>query len=535
MRHIKFIPFLFLVFLIKVTSAQTSSTDYELKWDKGQQPFQHGYIDDLKIIDTNNEFIYYDLKTVKYAAIGSGEYYYRFLVQQKRISGEYNFIDIQPQFLNNKLSYLASETINNVFHVISYFNNKSQNKLIIFDQTFDQRKLLSNNDIHKIAEIDLKSKGELLEYSDMFNNHGELHFVFNNGRFLLSYNCRTTIGTKYYFEVFARNLQYEWGAECKIIKDKDYNVEKNYTIDNDGNVYAIQEREKYITQKFLVEFYPKDGSKIISLPLELENNGYFSAKQISVNKENNLICAGLYTSEKSDIASGAFSYIIEPKLAKVKVIHMQEFSQDLIKKGYEFKQKNEVIKKQMLKKDFDKKFNYNLNDIYFRQDGGFDVVAERYFSETHVSGYSGNTHTSYEFRFDDLWVLNFNPDATFKWIQKIPKYEYVFDKFDILGGYFLYHDKNENLNFIYNNIHSKNAINPRSRNISITVTTKLDKDGNETFKELINDKDISKIIVPKYIFKENNDGIILTQYNPLNFILNEKKYNNLIFGELIYK
>jgi len=537
MKHFRFIFLLTLFFSLRVSFGQTAITDFELKWDKAQQPFKTGYINDLKIIDSNNEYILYYLNTNKYAVIGTNITELRFLVQQNRSTGDYNYIEITPQSQNKKLSYLASDTINNVFHVISYFNNKTQKKLYIFDQTFDKIKLISNNDIHSIAEIDLKDKGSLLENTDFFsNNGGNLHLAFNNGRYLLRYNCQSLKGIKYCFEVFSKSLHHEWGTECMNLNEKEFNSEVSYTIDNDGNVYAIQEMKNYISQKLWLVFYPKDGSKSLSLPVALENNLYFTAKQIAVNRENNLICAGFYSTHESDGATGAFSYIIEPKLAKVKAIQKQEFSQDLIKKGYDFKLQNEYIKKEVVKKEFNKKFNYNLNEIYFRNDGGFDLVAEKYFSERFVSGYqNGAQNSNYNYYFDDLWVLCFYPDGSFKWIQKIPKYEYVVDKSDPIGGYYFYHDKNENLNFIYNNAYSKDAILPRLRNFSTTVSTRLDKDGNETFRELIHENEISKIIVPNYIFKERNDKVILTQFNPINSLMMEKKYNNVIFGELIYK
>ena len=68
---------------------------------------------------------------------------------------------------------------------------------------------------------------------------------------------------------------------------------------------------------------------------------------------------------------------------------------------------------------------------------------------------------------------------------------------------------------------------------SSTVKLRLDKEGNESFNEMISDSEISCTIVPDYIYLENNDNLIITRANTVKTIMPfMDKYNNIMFGLL---
>jgi len=527
MKTIKLILSFLLINVLAVSNAQSNTPAFDISWDKNQEPFKDGYINNMKILKADKEFIYYYLNTYK---VTFGASYYHFLVKYDRQTSEYKWLDITPKADKNKLSYLTYDTINNGFHFFSYFHNKAQKKLYIFDETFDYEKLSSNNDIKKISEIDLTDKGSLLD--NMF-------LVSNNGRYLFRYSCVSNKGHFYGLEVFNKKLEREWGTFSMAMTEKGYNIESKYKIDNEGNVFAIQrnfEKQNDVGTHFdrsriWAVCYPKDGSEPHSLALILKNDLFITAEQLSLNKKNQVICAGLYARPGTESAVGCFSFIIEPLLAKINSITTNEFSNELITKGADSKKKNADVKKIVEKKDFEKNFGYDFNDIHFRTDEGFDLVAEKYYSVTVTSK---NSSTTFHY-YDDLWVLNFNSDGSMKWVQKIPKYEYVIDQYSKIGSYYLYRDKNEELNFIFNIANNK-IVFPLYKHYSTTVKIKLDKDGNEAFNELINDNDISNAFVPAYSFTEDNANIILTRSNSLKSLYPVSgKHNFFNFGELKLK
>lgn len=528
MKYIKLILSILLINVFTNINAQIASSNFDISWDKDQEPFKEGYISNMKILKTNNDYIYYYLFTYKVIMIGTKKY--RFLVKYDRKTSEYKWLNISPDKEKNKLSYLTFDTINNTFHCFSYFHNTTQKKLYIFDETFDYENLSSNNDIRKITEIDLTDKGSLIY--DMF-------LVSNNGRYLFRYSCESNKGRFYGLEVFNKKLEKEWGTFSMAMTEKGYNIESKYKIDNEGNVFAIQRNfenkndvgNHYDRSRIWAVCYPKYGSEPYSLALILKNDFFITAEQLSFNKKNQIICAGLYARPGTESAVGAFSFVIEPKLAKIISVNTNEFSNELITKGTDSKKTNADIKKIIEQKDYEKNFGYNFNDIYYRNDGGFDLVAEKYYS---VIVTSKNTSTTFYY-YDDLWVLNFNSDGSSKWLQKIPKYEYVVDQYRKIASYYLYRDKNEELNFIFNIANNKFSF-PVYKHYSSTIKIKLDKDGNETFNELINDNEISNTFAPTYSFMEDNGNIILIRINNVKSIYPVSgKYNYFNFGELKLK
>jgi hypothetical protein len=532
MTNIKLILSILLINIFAISNAQLSTPNFEISWDKDQKPFNEANINSMKILKADSDYIYYYLNTFKLLMIGTKNYHY--LVKYDRKTSDYKWLDVTPKDEKNKLSYLTYDTINNAFHFFSYFHNRAQKKLYVFDESFDYEKLSSNNDVKKIAEIDLTDKGSLID--NMF-------LVSNNGRYLFRYSCESNKGHFYGLEVFNKKLEREWGTFSMALTEKGYNIESKYKIDNEGNVFAIQrnfEKKNDVGSHFdrsriWAVCYPKDGSEPRSLALILKNDLFITAEQLSLNPKNQIICAGLYARPGTESAIGGFSFVIEPKLAKINAVFTNEFSKELITKGADVKKKNSDVKKIIDQKDFEKNFGYNFNDIHFRNDGGFDLVAEKYYSVLVITRNSSiSSSTTYHY-FDDLWVLNFNPDGSFKWVQKIPKYEYVLNQYSVIGGYYLYRDKKEELNFIFNIANNKFSF-PAYKYFSRTVKIKLDNDGNETFNELINDNEMSNVFVPAYSFTEDNGGIILIRNNNLKAPLPiPGKHNYFNIGEMKFK
>ena len=528
----KLFKILFLLLLLLNTSifyaqiqTPNSISNPDIKWDLTQKKFPEGFISSVKILKSDNDYIYYYLKSFKVLIMGFN--YNHFLVKYDRKTCDYAFLDITPSKKNKKLEILTADTLDNKFHVYSYFHNKKLKKLFVFDESFDYQTLKPYNDINKFCEIDLTEKGSLLE--NMF-------LVSDNNKLLFRYSCEDVKGKYYGLDVFNKKLEREWGSFNMAKTENGYNYESDYKIDNNGNVYAIQrnyERKSdiykhYDRSRVWVVCYLKDASEPVSTALILKNDLFITAERLAINTKNQVVIAGLYAQPGTESAVGGFSFVLEPNLTKISSVQTNEFTKQLLAKGLDSKKMNEDTKKIVEKKDFEKNFGYRFNDIYFRKDGCFDLVAEKYYSVTVTYKNSSTTY----YYFDDLLVLNFNADGSFKWIQKIPKYEYVIDMYSDIGGYYLYHDKNDGMNFIFNIAnYVPQFIGYKHK--SSTVKLRLDKEGNESFNEMISDSEISCTIVPDYIYLENNDNLIITRANTVKTIMPfMDKYNNIMFGLL---
>jgi len=534
----KSIRIILLILLLNMgVGAQNVESSFELKWDKVQSPSPKYNISDCAILKCDSNNVYYYLNTFK------GQFkntYFNYLVEYDRKKNTHNLLEITKNSGDDKLTYLKYDTINNEFHYFSYLHNRKDKKLYLYVDTYDYVKLIKKNEIKKVVEVDLSDKG-----SEVLN----VFLIHDNGRFMFRYTCNSNKGRFYGLEVLNRNMDKEWSTYVMAQTEEGYNIESNYRIDNEGNVYAIQRNfEKgsdinlhYDRSRVWVVCYPKDGTKPISQPLLLKDKNFIPTVQLSTNYKNEVICAGLYSMPGTESVVGAFSFIIEPLLTNIDHINYKEFSKELIVKGYDTKKAEKDINSIINKKDFEKNFGYNLNKIHYRNDNGFDIIAEKYYKVIETQIDNGVSYEAYHYHYyDDLWVLNFNPDGTFKWIQKIPKYEYVINNYNLIGSYFLYYDQNNSFNFIFNIAKSKKNVIQMPVTNSTTVCVKLDENGNEKFFELINDNEISKTFAPRYCSKISDNEILTTCLNFANAPYNgmgviRKKDNSIAFGTLKLK
>ncbi|MDD4991324.1 MAG: hypothetical protein PHR83_03735 [Paludibacter sp.] len=519
-----------------LTSSYSQSN--AIAWEADQAPFKTGYIAGMQVIksDSNNVFFYCntDINREEDRVGNLVQKSNHFIVKHDKRTAVNTSVEINLKVNEFKLTMLNYFYIDNAFHVFTYYQNRKQKKLYVFHETFNVDKLESNNDINKVAEIDLKvEKGFYLDETSLF-------VVYQNNHFLFRYSCSTSRGKFFGLEVLDKKLNREWGNYSMALTEVGINFESGYQIDKDGNVYAIQrnfEKEKDVYKHFdrsrvWVVCYPKGGGEPRSMVMILKDDNFITSEQLTVNEKGNPICAGLYSKPGTTSAVGAFSFVLEPLLAKIISVNLKEFAPSLVTKGLDDKLTNVDLKKIINKKDFENDFFYRIDSIHFRKDGSFDLVAQKYklIIET-VRTQNGVTVTYYHY-YDDLYVLNYNGDGSVRWVQKIPKYEYVIDLDRLIGGYFLSYDKDENMNFIFNITNEKQVFLKLIREAK-TVSIRLDKDGNESFKELVSDSKIANIICPVYCFKQDDNTNIITRFQYLNAPINiGYKYNSLTFGEL---
>ncbi|WP_243349746.1 hypothetical protein [Parabacteroides sp. FAFU027] len=496
-----------------------------IKWGIEQQYHKRGLLFNVEIFKTDSNYIYYYGHGMK---VNFDET--NFIVKHNKNTGKNELCDIQLKRKEYQLNIVGHYFINDTLHIFSSYYNNKLNKSFLFHETYNLDKLQSNDDINKITEIDYKALagGEKasLEYFD---------FKYINNHFLLRYSCKSKKGQIFGLEVLDKTLHKEWSSPSIALTESGVNYESNYYIDNEGNLYGLQrnfENEKDVNKHFehsriWAVCYPKGGGEPKSLALILKDDNFITSEQLSVNEKGEVICAGLYARPGTTSAVGCFSFVIEPLLAKLKSVNSQEFSPSFLTKGLDMKSQEKSLDKILKSKDFENNFGYKINSIHFRKDGSFDVVAEKYKQE--IIRFRDNI-TTYNYN-DDLSVLTFNADGSVKWVQKIPKYEYVQDLGSLTGSYFLSYDKDDNMTFIFNLIQT--GVLSFSYKKAKTVRMTLDKNGNENFKELIGDYKTALLMCPGFFYKQNDNTLLLSKYNyetVFDGLAGSK--NTITFGEL---
>jgi len=520
LKHHKLAVFLALFLISSLFSSLFAQKD-SIKWGIEQDYLIKGFIGNIEILKTDSNNIYF------YCSAEKATSWSYFIVKHEKKTGLNSICEIQLKTKEYKLNLLRRIYSDNTLHIFSTYYNKKLDKLFVFHETYNTEMMQSNNDIGKLTEIDYKA---LAPGGASLQN---LDFEYLNKRFLFRYACKTKKGQVFGLEVFDRKLTKEWSNPSIALTETGVSYEGNYQIDNEGNVYALQrnyENEKdvnkhYERSRIWAACYPKGAGEPKSIALILKDDYFITCKQLSVNEKGEVICAGLYSKPGTTSAVGCFSFVTEPLLAKIKSVNTKEFSTEMLIKGQDAKMQQKEIMKILSKKDFDKDFIYTIDSIHFRKDGGFNVVIEKYKKEEIVSG---NFAADYYY-YDDLWVLTYYADGSINWVQKIPKYEYIKDFWPV-GSYFLSYEKNENMTFIFN------LINYRSSSKSKTVRMTLDKGGKESFMELAENSNVEQLILPKILFKQDDNTLILFRSSCGSmFEALAGKKNKITFGELNLK
>ena len=75
-------------------------------------------------------------------------------------------------------------------------------------------------------------------------------------------------------------------------------------------------------------------------------------------------------------------------------------------------------------------FEYDLDHLILREDGGAVLVGEQYYmrvttSTTTTANGGTTTRTTYHYYYNDIIVVNIDPSGNIQWAEKIPKRQYA--------------------------------------------------------------------------------------------------------------
>lgn len=517
-----------------------SSQEVGIQWYNSQSENPKGFNNDFKILKANNNEIIYlcqpglDFPFVPVSLPIEKPRYY--IVNHNLKNGSNKTCELLFEHGDNKLRKLNVIQLHDDVAVFSYYLDSKTKLLHLFCETYDLEVVQSNNDLKEISEIDLS----ILKEMDLKLRDSEL--FFDKGRFLFRFECKSREGDFFGFEVFDLNLNKVWESSILPFVGGNYIQELGIQLDYDGNVYAVNrvfDNKKEArngdleTGEIKVVHYTKNAKEPNVLPLKLKNNGLVKSLQFTVNELNELVIAGLYTKAGSDRIVGYFSYILDAMCSSVKAEFQKDFSPEFNAKGTDERESFAGLQKADIKSNYD----YLPDSIYFRKDGGFDVVFQKFIHIiTTYRNSQGGVYIEHKRVFGDNFVLSFNNDGSPRWQQKIGKYNLTLNREYHIGDYFSRYDEDENMQFLFN---LNNLTGTNSKNVKDTKTIfiQLDKDGNETFKLIEKDGREAHQICVRDAFVKNDSTIVLYKY-PINFdktVFLGKKNNYLQFGELKLK
>ncbi len=203
----------------------------------------------------------------------------------------------------------------------------------------------------------------------------------------------------------------------------------DYTIDSDGNIYAVTLIYNDDSQKLQIDGkvnYHLEVLRIESGSTEVSHTP-IKVEGIHLNKislfnqpDNAIVCAGFYTkSTNLDNADGVIMFKIEPegdlfdyKTYEIPVevlnMYMSERQQE----------KNE-------KKDDDGRAEFaelEMRDMILYEDGSIVLTGEQYYIIEHTTvNAQGQRSTYYTYHYNDILALKIDPNGDMAWMKKLGK------------------------------------------------------------------------------------------------------------------
>ncbi|MBU3659621.1 MAG: hypothetical protein FGM14_07130 [Flavobacteriales bacterium] len=399
----------------------------------------------------------------------------------------------------NRVKKILKSTIivnNKLYAFYSKIDNVSKINTLTVDEV-DKSSLFNNEDEKVLAEVSFEETNK--------RNTGVIDFVLSpdSSKILVYYLLPFIKGEpeKFGMHVYSNEFEEIWNKEIELpIKDELFNASE-YTIGNDGTVYLLgkvyedvnkEKKRGEVNYKFHIFIYNQNDEEPFDLTIDTKKN-FLNQTFLSINKKNELVCLGLYTSTLNGVNEGTFYTRIDSKTHQVLASSQKEFS-ELMDDNNNFSEKKRKRKQDRIYR------NYVPKHFIQKEDGGVIFIAEQYYvvvvTTTSTSSTGGTTtKTTYYYHYDNILILKIDKNGKFVWQKIIPKKQVSAND----GGYYLSFAlgiKDENLYFLYNTPRKESKIfNYRSDVLSAFI---LNKDGELSEKnEIIKYKNADVIMVPK--------------------------------------
>lgn len=367
--------------------------------------------------------------------------------------------ELELEHNGDDLRYEGVRQLDEKLYLFSSYTNDDTEKNYLFYQPIDHLTLMPKGDVNPIGEIDFseakrkrRNQGNytvltsdddsklIAFYNLPFEKEGDERFaysVFDSDMEKISEN---TIELKYQDELFSLY---------------------DYELSNDGDFYLLgkiyEDKVKNTVRgepnyTFSVFRYAQGTDEVIEYKID-GGERFLTDFTLRVTEDNDLICAGFYSDKATSLVGGSFYMKIDGESKKVIAEDFSDFELDFITQNLTEKQEKKAKKKAARGKEVEL-FEYDLDEIILREDGGAVLIGEQYYvrvSTSTITDANGGTRTTttYHYYYNDIIVISISPDGKIEWKEKIAKRQHSTNDSGYFSSYVLMVD-DDKLRFIFN-------------------------------------------------------------------------------------
>lgn len=309
------------------------------------------------------------------------------------------------------------------------FPNQRTKRNALFVQPVNKQTLLPDNTKKiKIAEINYEgnSKRNSGSFSFRLSQDSSKVLIF----YSLPYDYRDP--EKFGFLVMDNEMNQLWQQNVTLpYRDDLFDVEST-KVDNYGNVYLLgllykdvrkNKRKGEANYQYKVLSYTDGGATAKEYSVSLPDK-FLTDMQIGIRSNKDIVCAGFYSDNGKFSIRGTFFLSVDAETKEIKTTSFKDFDIGFITQNMTERQAEKAKRREERGQD-QELYEYDLDKLIVRSDGGALLIGEQYFVKTTTStsrvGTMVTTTTTTHYYYNDIIIVNVNPEGDIDWSVKVPK------------------------------------------------------------------------------------------------------------------
>ena len=498
--------------------AQESSKKVKIEWGQPDKMSKRETVSSMVGHDGENVYV---LRTKAGLLINTEVSLVRF---NSRLNEERVYPIALPNEGTSKRTYL-----NSVLHwkdemlIFTEERNNKAKRRILRMQEFDKRSFRGKGRPEQLATINYEGKWR--------HNSGDfsLQLSLDSNKLLVHANLPYDKEEAERFDLFVYEpgMELAWKKEITLPYTDELFSVQDFQVDEAGDVYVLgrvydekakEKRRGTVNYRYEILAYREQGEYLQKYPVEIDDR-FLTDMKVAVNQAGDLLCAGFWSDKGTFSIKGSYFLRVDRESGDIQRKSFEEFGIDFITQHMTEKQEKKARKKEE-KGKAPELYEYDLDDIVIRPDGGAILVGEQYYVQivtTTVSSANGGTttRTTYYYHYNDIIVVRISPEGDILWNQKIPKKQVTTNDGGFYSSYtmaevggslfFLFNDNPRNL-FKAEGDKTKNM---RLWKESLVVLVEVTPDGEVEKEALFSSKEVDIITVPKVCRQVSGKEVIL--------------------------
>ncbi len=408
-------------------------------------------------------------------------------------------------------------------YLLTTFTNTQKKTKYLFIQDIDTKSFdTKETNIRKIGEVPSRVLFETGSFDYRISEDSTHLMVYHNMPY------KRNEAERFAFKVYDKQMKEVWSKEVALpFTDQLFEV-KDFKVDDAGNAYLLGKlfdervRERKggkPNYKYLVLAYLDQGTNQKQYKISFEEK-FISELTFKIAKNGDLICAGFYSDLRTSLLKGTCFFKINAANGKLYNSGVKEFDQEFLS---QFMSERKAARGKEL-------YSYDMRKLILRSDGGAVLVAEQYFVRVSQNrDANGRITTRYYYNYNDIIVININPDGSIAWANKIPKRQVTVDD----GGYFssfAMATVRDKLYFIFNdNPANSNELDPRrilnyNGKRSVVTLAILGAKGSYEKYSLFSNQDADVITRPKVCKQTSRNEMVIYGERRRNYRFGKVKF-----------